>query len=99
MVNMRNLLYGDYFEDGGIRATKSDQEGEPWAPNWRGPQFVYFGHDARRGLQQQEFCLGLDTGCVYGNQLTGILIKHGLNKFIQIHSKAAYQPVNPRTEL
>ncbi|ODV83166.1 hypothetical protein CANARDRAFT_181295, partial [[Candida] arabinofermentans NRRL YB-2248] len=35
---------------------------------------VYYGHDAGRGLMKKEFSIGLDSGCVYGAQLTGSII-------------------------
>lgn len=35
---------------------------------------VYYGHDAKRGVKIKEFSNGLDSGCVYGKQLTGIII-------------------------
>lgn len=74
MVNMRNVVVGDYFWRGGLRARKDDKEGEPWAFLWPGPDHVYFGHDAKRMLQDYPYATGLDTGCVYGNWLTGRFI-------------------------
>ncbi|KNC86702.1 hypothetical protein SARC_01168 [Sphaeroforma arctica JP610] len=41
-----------------------------WATTWPGPQLIVFGHDAKQGLQEEPFALGLDTGCCYGKRLT-----------------------------
>ena len=51
------------------KATPSDKLGVAWAPHWKdsGSNYhVYFGHDARRGLQLDTMATGLDTGCCYG---------------------------------
>lgn len=78
MTTMRNIVVEKVIETGGTRykCTKSNKEGAVWATFWPGPQRVYFGHDARRRLQDQhEFAVGLDTGCVYGDRLSYTYIK------------------------
>ncbi|MCG5051767.1 MAG: metallophosphoesterase [Myxococcales bacterium] len=49
-------------------------EGTPWGAMWPGPAHAVYGHDAVRGLQQHPFATGLDTGCVYGNRLTALMV-------------------------
>lgn len=43
-----------------------------WDGSTHGPPRIIFGHDARRRLQKHPNALGLDTGCLYGNGLTGL---------------------------
>jgi len=47
-------------------------DGAPWFDSWAGPETVVFGHWAARGRVDLPLCMGLDTGCVYGYQLTGL---------------------------
>jgi Calcineurin-like phosphoesterase len=49
-------------------------EFDPWALRYRGGPHVVFGHNSRLGLQLLPFATGLDTGCVYGGELSALVL-------------------------
>jgi bis(5'-nucleosyl)-tetraphosphatase (symmetrical) len=65
-----------------------------WASRWKGPEQIIFGHDAKRGLQQTDYCIGLDTGAVYGKQLTGIILPE--RTIVQVDSLRVYCPIQEK---
>ncbi|QIB75106.1 serine/threonine protein phosphatase [Halogeometricum borinquense] len=49
----------------------SDADGEPyWWEVYQGPSRVFFGHTPLSAPVARRHAVGLDTGCVYGNELT-----------------------------
>ncbi|XP_046552059.1 bis(5'-nucleosyl)-tetraphosphatase PrpE [asymmetrical]-like [Haliotis rubra] len=89
MTHMRNIEQFYTIFHGScpiLIPSESSNDGVPWASLWPGPDHVYFGHDAVRGLQTYPYDTGLDTGCVYGKSLTGIFLD-GTREFISVTSK------------
>ena len=77
MVTIRNLIV--------------EGESTAWAKLWEGPELVIFGHDAKRGLQNEEHAIGLDSGCLYGNKLTGIILPE--REYVRVDAKREYCPI------
>ena len=55
----------------------------PWATSWQGPESVVYGHavyslsEARLDEHDGYTCYGIDTGCVFGGQLTALVVSLG----------------------
>ena len=70
-----------------------DKSNPFWWEVYDRPEFVIYGHDAQRLLQDHRpKTLGLDTGCVYGGSLSGYLIE--ADKIIQTPAHRVYKPID-----
>ena len=52
---------------------------------------VFYGHDAKRGVVTKQFSNGLDSGCVYGKQLTGVFIWSQIGSVNNEEEKIVYK--------
>ncbi|XP_013419278.1 uncharacterized protein LOC106179988 [Lingula anatina] len=89
MTTMRNIisLNNNQFE-----ISKYEKDGVAWGSLWKGPNCIYYGHDAKRGLQEHPFAVGLDTGCVYGKKLTGVFIHSpGTRRYVSVDAQTVYR--------
>lgn len=97
-------VHGGIDPDKGVQGTTREQavnmrrwpmddpEADFWWRSYAGADLVLYGHDAVRGLQDHRpRTLGLDTGCVYGGQLTGYLLE--TDTLIAVPARQAYLPV------
>jgi hypothetical protein len=48
-----------------------------WGERYHGPPHVVFGHNAMEEPQIHKWATGLDTGAVYGNRLTAMVLRAG----------------------
>jgi hypothetical protein len=84
LMNMRTL------RPDGTPSKRSD-DGPLWGARWPGPELVLFGHHAARGLQEHDFAIGLDTGCVYGGKLTACILPE--RRLVSVPARRAYAPI------
>jgi hypothetical protein len=84
MILMRN------FNPETMETYEVPTEGGPWASFWKGPEHVVFGHDAVRSLQRYPLVTGLDTGCCYGRQLTGLVLPG--HTLLSVDAHEVYSP-------
>lgn len=85
LMNMRTLR-----PDGS--GSRRPEDGVLWGSRWRGPERVVFGHHATAGLQQHPLALGLDTGCVYGKELTALVMPD--DRIVSVPARAAHAPID-----
>lgn len=59
-----------------------------WSHFWKGKEQVIYGHTPRRRVFKRKKTLCLDTGCVYGGELTAYSIEE--KRLIRVQAKMSY---------
>ena len=60
----------------------------PWYSFYKKDKLVIYGHWANQGLNVRRNTIGLDTGCVYGYKLSGVLLPE--RKILQVPASKRY---------
>jgi hypothetical protein len=68
---------------------RTNREGVPWYERYDGDKTVLFGHWPAPAPRRGPRAIGLDTGCVYGFQLTAYIIETG--EFLSVEAERAYE--------
>jgi len=87
-VELYSQTTGDLTRLRTLGGDRESEDGTPWYHVYYGEKIVLFGHwpapEPRRGKK----AIGLDTGCVYGYNLTAYVID--TDEFISVRAKRAY---------
>jgi serine/threonine protein phosphatase 1 len=68
---------------------RASRNGIPWYEVYDDEKVVLFGHWPSPTPRRSRHAIGLDTGCVYGNQLTAYALD--TDEFIQVEAMQAYE--------
>jgi len=87
-VELYSQTTGDLTRLRTLGPDRESEEGTPWYHVYQGEKIILFGHwpspEPRRGPK----AIGLDTGCVYGYNLTAYIIES--DEFVSVPAKRAY---------
>ena len=94
MMKMRNVISGtNACGMVSYEAVEKHKVGVSWSEAWTGPEHVYYGHDAKRGLTLAPFATGLDSGCVYGKELSGVFLT-GSKQLLKVQANCVHSVPN-----
>ena len=89
-VELHSQTTEDLTELRSLGEDRASRKGTPWYDVYDGDKIVLFGHwpasEPRRGKR----AIGLDTGCVYGHQLTAYIVE--TQEFVAVPARRAYDP-------
>jgi hypothetical protein len=79
VLTMRYLgLHNEPIEKIGVHGEAVEKDGIVlWGRRYVGPPHVVFGHNAQREPQIHPWATGIDTGVVYGERLTAMVLEAG----------------------
>ena len=94
-VALDNQSVEDLTELRTLGEDRTSRTGTPWYEVYDGDKTVLFGHWPASEPRRSPHAIGLDTGCVYGYQLTAYIIETG--EFLSVNARKAYD--EPRQKL
>jgi len=71
-----------------LDADRTSREGTPWYEVYEGPPTVLYGHWPAYEPRIKSHAIGLDTGCVYGGELTSYTLETG--ELLSVPAAKAY---------
>jgi predicted phosphodiesterase len=77
-----------------LEGKRSSPKGTPWYEVYDGAQTVLFGHWPAPAVRRGVSAIGLDTGCVYGYELTAYIIETA--EFVQVKAARPYDEPGKR---
>jgi serine/threonine protein phosphatase 1 len=83
---------GDLTELRTLGADRTSKEGTAWFDIYDGEKIILFGHWPSPQPRLAKRAIGLDTGCVYGNYLSGYVVETG--EFIRAPALEVYEKPN-----
>ncbi len=94
------VVHGGILPDTPIEKQKAEtlcnlrnlEDGTAWHEQYRERKPVVYGHWARQGLCVKENSIGLDSGCVYGKELSAVIFPG--TEIVQVKARKAYQSVD-----
>ena len=70
----------------------SKYSGTPWYHLYKGKRLVIYGHWALKGLMVRENTIGLDSGCVWGGNLSALILPG--QQIVQVKAKKCYVKID-----
>jgi diadenosine tetraphosphatase ApaH/serine/threonine PP2A family protein phosphatase len=69
---------------------RASRKGTPWYDVYDGEKIVLFGHWPSQEPRRGKKAIGLDTGCVYGGQLSAYIVETG--ELTSVPARKVYDP-------
>lgn len=87
-VELYSQTTGDMTSLRTLGGDRESEEGTPWYHVYYGEKVVLFGHWPANEPRRGKKAIGLDTGCVYGYNLTAYIIES--DEFVQVKAQRQY---------
>ena len=87
-IELSDQSASDLTELRTLGAERTNRDGTPWFDVYDGEKIILFGHWPSPKPRLAKRAIGLDTGCVYGKQLTAYILETG--EFVQVPAREVY---------